>query len=133
SRGYEESFTSGLVYSAAGGRKVEQHMLDGNYVVASNDPRPWRKQFNIMLAYLYFYNPLRFLLAIIQPKTKLYLVDSGMQVLGMWGTLQTIRRTLGWALRLRRGPITRHTRPPQPAIPMRKAAVSPADLIQTHA
>lgn len=126
SRGYEENFTSGLVYAAAGGRRVEQHMLDGNYVVASSDPRPWRKQLNIMLAYLYFYNPLRFLRAIIQPKTKLYLVDSGMQVLGMWGTLQTIRRTLGWALRLRRGPITRHARPPGPSIPVRRAVASTA-------
>ncbi|MGQ9650608.1 MAG: B12-binding domain-containing radical SAM protein [Phycisphaerae bacterium] len=133
SRGYEESFTSGLVYASAAGRKVEQHMLDGNYVVASRDPRPWRKQFNIMLAYLYFYNPLRFLRAIIWPRTRLYLADAIMQALGMWGTIQTVRRTLGWALCLRRGPIKRHTRPPEPAVPLRKAADSTTALAQTHA
>jgi len=119
SKGYEENFISGLMYGSAAGRKVEQHMLDGNYVVASKDPRSWRKQFGIMLAYLYFYNPLRFAWALIRPKAKLYLADAGMQALGMWGTIQTIRRTLGWALRLRRGPITRNTQPPGPAIPVR--------------
>ncbi|HPD28424.1 MAG TPA: radical SAM protein [Phycisphaerae bacterium] len=133
SRGYEESFTSGLTYAIAAGRQVEQHMLDGNYVVASRDPRPWRKQLNIMLAYLYFYNPLRFLRAIIRPRTRLYLADAMMQVLGMWGTIQTVRRTLGWALCLKRGPIRRHTRPPQPAVPVRKAAVSTSVLAQADA
>ena len=73
-----------------------------------------------MLAYLYFYNPLRFLWALVRPKSKLYLADSGMQVIGMWGAAQTIRRTLGWAFRLKRGPIERQTQPPHPAIPIRE-------------
>ncbi|GMU20701.1 MAG: hypothetical protein AMXMBFR13_07970 [Phycisphaerae bacterium] len=119
SKTYEEGYSSGLVYESVGGRRVEQHMLDANYVIASRHPRPWRKQFNIMLAYTYFYNPLRFLKALVRPKSKLYLADAGMQVIGMMGLVRTIRRTLGWALRLRGGRIVRQTKPPASKLPMR--------------
>ena len=84
-------------------------MLDGNYVVASGHSRPWKKQFNIMAAYLDFYNPLRFLVALVRPKSSLYLADVGMQAIGMWGLTKTVRRTLGWAFRLMRGNIKRET------------------------
>lgn len=116
---YEEAFTSGLAYESVNGRRVETHMLDGNYVVASNAAQPWRKQFNIMLAYLYFYNPLRFLYALIRPKSKLYLADAGAQFIGMFGLAQTIRRTIGWALRLMRGGIVRKNAIPASRLPMR--------------
>ncbi|MFH1419122.1 MAG: radical SAM protein [Planctomycetota bacterium] len=122
SKMYEEAFTSGLVYDSVAGRKVEPHMLDANFVVASNHPQPWKKQLNILAAYLYFYNPLRFLLALVRPKSKLYLADAGMQVLGMWGLMKTARRTLGWAFRLMRGDIRRKTCIPASRIPMRSAA-----------
>jgi hypothetical protein len=62
-------------------------MLDANYVVASTHPRPWKKQLNIMAVYLYFYNPVRFLKALVRPRSKLYLADAGMQLIGMWGPL----------------------------------------------
>lgn len=126
SRQYLESFTSGLVYESVAGRRVEQYMMDANYVVASHHAQPWRKQFNIMLAYLYFYNPLRLAWAIVRPKTRLYLVDSIMQVLGMWGAAHTIRRTIGWAFRLMRGPIVRRSVPPISPIPMRAVTGEPA-------
>lgn len=119
---YESAFTSGIVYDAVDGRKVEQYMLDANYVVASEHQKPWQKQFNIMLAYLYFYNPLRFLIALLRPKSRLYLADAGMQVVGMYGVSQTIRRTIGWAFRLMRGGITRKNRIPASVIPMRNVA-----------
>lgn len=115
---YEGAFTDGLVYDSVAGRRVEPHMLDANYVVASEHSQPWRKQLNIMAAYLFFYNPLRLLVALLRPKSKLYLADALMQCLGMWGTLQTIRRTIGWALRLMRGDIRRRTRVPSSPIPM---------------
>ncbi len=116
---YEETFTSGMVYESAGGRTIEPYMLDANYVVASKHEQPWRKQFNLMAAYLYFYNPLRFLWGIVRPKSRLYLADAGMQVVGMWGLGKTIRRTFGWALRLTRGNVRRKTAPPTSPIPMR--------------
>ncbi len=116
---YEDTFTSGCAFAGAGGRKVEPHMLDGNYVVASNHKQPWRKQLNIMAAYLYFYNPIRLLGALVRPNSLLYLADAGTQVLGMWGLMQTFRRTLGWTLRLMRGDIVRHTSPPASSLPLR--------------
>jgi radical SAM superfamily enzyme YgiQ (UPF0313 family) len=116
---HDEAFTSGLAYESAGGKRVEPHMLDGNYVVASGDSKPWRKQLNILAAYLYFYNPLRFLIALVRPKSKVYFLDAVAQLIGMWGLTRTVRRTLGWALRLRRGNIKRHTKAPASQIPMR--------------
>ena len=116
---YEECFTSGMMYASVGGRRIEPYTIDGNYVVASNHPKPWRKQFNIILTYVYFYNPLRFLIALAWPKSRLYLADAGMQALGMYGLTKTIRRTLWHALRLIRCKIERTTGPPVSRIPMR--------------
>jgi radical SAM superfamily enzyme YgiQ (UPF0313 family) len=125
---YEEAFTSGQVFESVGGRSVELRMFDGNYVIASNHPQPWRKQFNILAAYLYFYNPLRLLIALVRPKSRLYLTDAGMQVLGMWGLMQTVRRTIGWAWRLMGGHIVRSTRAPASRMPMR----SPSGQAASH-
>ncbi len=124
---YEGTFTSGLAYDSVDGRRVESHMLDGNYVVASEHKQPWRKQLNIMAAYLYFYNPIRFAIAVVRPLSRLYLADAGMQVLGMWGVSQTIRRTLGWAVRLFRGRISRRREVPHSRIPMRNVQGDCAD------
>jgi hypothetical protein len=118
---YAEPFTPGLVYESVAGRRVEPHMFDANYVVASEHKQPWKKQLNLMAAYLYFYNPVRFLLALLRPKSKLYLADALMQLAGMRGLAQTIRRTLGWAVRLMRGNIRRNTTVPASRIPMRSA------------
>lgn len=126
SKTYEEAFTTSLAFASVAGRPVEPHMLDANYVVASMAKRPWQKQLNLMAAYLYFYNPLRFLVALVHPKSKLYLADAGMQFIGMWGLTKTIRRTLGWAVRLMRGNIQRHTAPPASRLPMRSAIGAPA-------
>jgi len=126
SKMYEETFTSGLVYESVAGKQVETHMLDGNYVVASEHKQPWRKQLNIIASYLYFYNPVRFAVALFRPKTKLYLADVGMQAIGMWGLTLTVRRTFTWALRLLCGNIKRKTRFPASPIPMRAADGGPA-------
>ena len=126
SKTYEESFTSGLVYDSVAGRPVEQRMFDGNFVVASKHAKPWRKQFNILAAYLYFYNPLRFLVSLVRPKTHLYVLDAGLQIFGMRGLVLTIRRTLGWAFRLMRGPVKRRSEVPASRIPMRSASGEPA-------
>ena len=70
---------------------------------------------------IYFYNPLRFLLALVRPKSKLCLADALMQLAGMCGLAQTIRRTLGWAVRLVRGNTWHSTTVPASRIPMRSA------------
>lgn len=116
---YEGTFTDGLVLKSVGGREVRPYMNDGNYIVASKHARPWRNQLNLLLAYLYFYNPIWLAKALIFRNTKVGLKPAGMQIVGMGGLIQTIRRTFGWAIRLRFGKIVRLSAPPQSAIPMR--------------
>jgi len=124
---YEEAYTNGLAFKSANGREVEPRMLDGNRVVASGEEKPWRKQLNLLLAYIFFYNPLRFLKAMFFPKSRLYLADIGSQVLGMRGLLQTIRRTVPWIWHLWRGPIVRTKEPPVSRIPIRGPGGERAD------
>lgn len=69
SKWYENVFDSGMAFSKAGDRTVEPHIMDGNYVVASKHSRPWVKQINLLLAYTYFFNPLRLLGALMFSKT----------------------------------------------------------------
>ena len=73
---YVKTYTSGQVYESINGLPVEPYVVDGNHVVASGHPKPWQKQLNLLLAYLCFYNPLRFLAALLSPKTKIFLVDA---------------------------------------------------------
>ena len=122
----EETYTSGQVYQSAAGREVEPRMFDGNYVVASGRPQPWRKQLNLMAAYLYFYNPLRFLSALVRPKSRLYFADAAFQLVGMAGLAHTIRRTLGWTVRLMHGNIKFKNKAPASEIPMRSPNGTPA-------
>jgi len=123
---FSGTYTSGMVYESVAGRPVEEHMLGGNYVVASHCPKPWRKQANILIAYLWFYNPLRLGVALVRPKSKLYLADAVWQVLGMWGLAQTVRRTFGWLLRLRWGQVQRKHSPPASRIRMVSPEGGPA-------
>ncbi len=116
---YDGTFTSGQVFDRVGSRRVENYMTDGNYVVASNHKYPWRKQLNLMAAYLYFYNPLWLLVALVRSRTRVSMKPAVVQIFGMMGLIQTIRRTFGWAVRLRFGGIHRLSEPPVSPLPMR--------------
>jgi radical SAM superfamily enzyme YgiQ (UPF0313 family) len=124
SRCYDQTYTDGLVVRSVGGQRVQEHMFDGNYVVASAKPRPWRLQLNMLIAYLYFYNPLRFLVALVRPRHRMYLANSACQLIGMWGVANMLRRTLGWALRLMLRKIVRCTSPPAAPVPIRSVNAS---------
>jgi radical SAM superfamily enzyme YgiQ (UPF0313 family) len=76
SKWYEDTYTSGLAFDSVNGQSIEPHIVDGNYVVASKHPRPWLKQFNLLAAYLYFFNPLRMLLALLWSQSHLPLADA---------------------------------------------------------
>jgi hypothetical protein len=128
---FAETYTKGLVIGRAGGREVRPYMHDGNYVIASSHARPWRKQFNLLLGYLYFYNPLWLTVNLWRRKTKVGMKPAYMQLVGMVGVTQSIRRTFGWALRLMFTKINRHTLPPQSAVPMR--SVVRGDAVAPHA
>jgi radical SAM superfamily enzyme YgiQ (UPF0313 family) len=129
---YEGTFTSGQVFEQVGDRKVEPHMYDGNYVVASNHPEPWRKQINLLLGYLYFYNPLWLISNLVRKKSRVGLKPAGMQVIGMAGVFHTIRRTATWIVRLATGNIKRLSGPPTSPIPTRSVdGAAPSHACET--
>jgi radical SAM superfamily enzyme YgiQ (UPF0313 family) len=119
---YEGTFTDGLVIDRVGGRRAAPYMYDGNYIVASKHARPWRKQLNLLVGYFYFYNPDRLAARLLGRRTKVSAKAAGMQLVGMLGLIQTVRRTSGWALRLMFGKVERLTAPPASSIPMRSVA-----------
>jgi radical SAM superfamily enzyme YgiQ (UPF0313 family) len=123
---YRPTFRSGMVIRSAGGRPLEPRMYDGNHVIASSDPEPWRKQLNILLAYLLFYNPVRLLVKLGRIFNRRYLFDVAAQLWGMWGLAHNVWRTAGWCLRLMFGRIVRYRRPPEPTLPTRSPAGEPA-------
>jgi len=55
-----------------------------------------------------------------RPRLSSHLVDAGLQLLGMLGLLQSYRRAIPWALRLRRGEIKRAMSPPSSPISLRR-------------
>jgi radical SAM superfamily enzyme YgiQ (UPF0313 family) len=115
----ESTYTSGQVFKSVGGKAVLRHMHDGNYVVASNHKRPWQKQLTMLAGYLYFYNPVWLIVALIHGKTPVSKRPAYMQIIGMLGLTMTIVRTFGWTLRLMFGRIERLSHPPASALPMR--------------
>ena len=119
---FEQTFTTGQVIERVGGKEVRPHMYDGNYVVASSHARPWNKQLNMLIGYASFYNPVWLVWNLVRKKTKVSQKAAGMQIVGMLGLIQTIRRTCTWSLRLAFGRIVRLTHPPTSAIPMRSVA-----------
>src|SRR5262249_12999007 len=122
SKMHEDMF-SGLAYERVDGHRVEPHLIDGNHVVASRSPRPYEKQLNVLLAYLFFYNPLRFAKALVFPKNRRgHVADAGLQLLGMAGWWSNVVRTTPWLLHLLRGRIERFEAPPTSPIPFRAVA-----------
>jgi len=122
----ESTYTSGQVFSSAGGKAVRPYMCDGNYVVASNHKRPWKKQLTMLAGYLYFYNPAWFVVALIRCRTRVYGMPAYFQIFGMMGLVMTIIRTSGWAMRLMFGRIERQSHPPVSQIPMQGVDGAPA-------
>ncbi len=100
SKMYVDAHESGMTFDGVGKRHIDAYMADGNYVIASNHPQPWKKQFNMLLGYLSFYNLFRFTKHLFSFKNRLWGIDVGMQVFGMWGWLHNIRRTFTWGIRL---------------------------------
>jgi radical SAM superfamily enzyme YgiQ (UPF0313 family) len=130
---FEPGFVEGQVFDRVGGKPVTPHMYDGNYVVASTLKRPHVKQFNMLIAYLYFYNPVWPFVRLLN-KTPVSERAAFHQLVGMAGLAHTIGRTFGWAMRLMFGKIKRHVRPPSNPIRMRSVDGTAAahDGCSTH-
>ena len=78
---------------------------------------PWRKQLNIYLSYMAFYNPLNLALAAVRFDSK-WVHRMLLQWFGMVGIAQSMWRTRHWLKRLATGPVERHCEAPGPKYPM---------------
>lgn len=134
-RNLEAALTSGAVYRRVGRRPVPNAFWDGNHVVASQHPRPWQQQLNLLRAYATFYNPANMLRALlgmrgdsVSPKRFLH------QLIGQVGLFLTVPKMLAWAWRLRRGPIEPYRGLGAARIPMIDAATRlPINWAVAHA
>jgi len=120
SKGYEESYKKGMVIDEANGRKVEDYHYDGNHCIATQDPRPWRKQMNIYLAYGSFYNPLNFVRSIVNWKDPLWSVRVMYQAYGMVGLVKSVTTGWDWLSSLWKGPVSK-----QQDVPRRRLEMVP--------
>jgi hypothetical protein len=127
---YYETHESGLAYESVNGRPVTPHMVDGNHVVASYARRPWLRQLNVLIAYSWFYNPVRLLWALVASKSRRgWFVDAAFQAWGMAGLLRNYWRSPRWMWHLFRNGRhpQRSTAVPRSPVPMRAPDGSFAD------
>src|SRR4029078_1714005 len=96
SKWYEDTYTSGLAFDSVNGQSIEPHIVDGNYVVASKHPRPWLKQLNLLAAYLYFFNPLRLLIALVWSQSHLPLADADTRPAAEIARYSPLQRLTRW-------------------------------------
>lgn len=102
----EPAARSQSVYKSVGSATVPQAYQDGNHVVASKHPQPWGRQLNLLRAYAAFYNPVNALRILLARDKKLLMRKRLLfQAIGQIGLLITIPKLLGWARKLKRGPI----------------------------
>jgi radical SAM superfamily enzyme YgiQ (UPF0313 family) len=133
SKGYEQPYEDGMVIEQAGAEKIEDFRYDGNHCVATHDPNPWRKQFNLYIAYASFYNPLNFMRTLLNWRDPSFQVRLAWQVCGMVGVVRSFKRGWRWLWNLYKGPIRkmealpkrRLIMVPPPVTPERIAAMQP--------
>ncbi len=127
SRGYEDAFGSGAVLKSVGGKPVEEYQYDGNHLVATVDSHPWRRQVNLLMSYLSFYNPVNLVRAL--PRIdKLWAERIVMQVYGMLGVARSAVQLRRWVERLISAPIERFTELSPPKFAMVAPATVDASL-----
>lgn len=117
SKGYEQAFSDGLVFDRVGDRPVEEYQFDGNHCIASAHSYPWRRQFNMLLGYASFYNPLN-LLRSLPRFDRLWAERVAMQFYGMVGVARSVYNVRGWLRRLVSGPVERLQELPRPKFRM---------------
>lgn len=118
SKGYEEPYRKGMVIEEANGLKVKDHHYDGNHCIATEDPRPWRKQLNIYFAYATFYNPLNFLRVISSWKDPLWSYRMIYQTYGMVALFRSFFKGFSWLRSLWFGPVKKLTAEPRQKLQM---------------
>jgi radical SAM superfamily enzyme YgiQ (UPF0313 family) len=125
SKGFEEPYEKGMVIAQAGEQSLEDYQYDGNHLIATEDPKPWRKQINIYMAYASFYNPLNFVRSIANWKDPLWTYRVMYQAYGMTGLVRSFLKGSGWLWNLYRGPIEKMKELPHRRLLMVPPPVAP--------
>lgn len=118
SKAFYEPYREGMVIDEANGQKVQDYLFDGNHCIATNDPKPWRKQLNVFLSYASFYNPLNLLRSILNWKDPVWKVRVMYQALGMVGLVKSVANGFRWFKNLYLGPIRKKSTIPQKKMPV---------------
>jgi radical SAM superfamily enzyme YgiQ (UPF0313 family) len=129
SRSWEETFESGIVMRRVNGKPVEDFRYDGNHCIATEDPKPWRKQLNLIAAYAAFYNPVNFLRTAYRIWDKCYYEKMVYQVYGMAAVVRSALAARHWIWDLMKGPIERYTTAPGAKFPMIPARTTDPRLV----
>ncbi len=113
SKGYEQTFENGFVIDRVGGKPLKEWQCDGNHVVATNSDSPWDVQLKLLAGYAAFYNPIHLIEGLVRPRSRLFLADVGIQLVGMYALVRTAYESLRWATKLWWGPVSRRHAPPE--------------------
>jgi radical SAM superfamily enzyme YgiQ (UPF0313 family) len=117
SKSYEQNFRDGTVLKSVAGKPIENYQYDGNHCVATADPNPFRRQLNMLLSYVSFYNPVNLVRAL--PRfDALWAERVVMQLYGMVGVAKSIYHVRDWLRRLVTQQIERFSELPPPKFPM---------------
>ncbi len=125
SKGYEEPYEKQMVIGKAADLPVQDYHYDGNHCVATEDPKPWRKQVNMYLGYASFYNPLNFVRAAANWKDPLWTYRVVYQAYGMAGMVKSLAKSWNWLRSLYRGPIEKLSEVPRRRLLMVPPPVAP--------
>jgi hypothetical protein len=117
SKSYEQCFRDGDVLKSLGGQPIEEYQYDGNHCVATGDPHPWRRQVNMFLSYVAFYNPVNLIRSL--PRLDAFWAQRVLfQIYGMVGVTKSIYQVRDFLRRLWKGPIERFGELPPPKFAM---------------
>src|SRR6266511_2910851 len=117
-----------MVFEQAASKKLEDYQYDGNHCIATEDPNPWQKQFNMYLAYATFYNPLNWLRAVANWKDPLWTSRVVYQTFGMVGLVQSLATGWSWLWNLYQGPVQK-----MDGLPRRRLLLVPPPVTPAHA
>ncbi len=87
-REFENTLDTGKVLAALGERPVTNAENDGNHAIVAGKTPLWQKQFEMLLGYFRFYNPLNLVRAMRDDGSPLRKYRVGYQIMGFLGTLQ---------------------------------------------
>jgi hypothetical protein len=109
---FSDTVLSGMVFKGVGGQVMSEAYYDGNHVIATKNPEPWRVQLNLIAAYATFYNPVNFLRRLFDYKAPHWFMrpDGGFfQAVGNIALLKTVWEMGKWAYKVWKGPVERWT------------------------